>query len=725
MKGVRHLMIGLGVAFSFGYCFAELPVSWEEADRRAREIASRMSFADKVKYTGGGKVKTAGGEVWCGSLDMKHYGIPGMAMADASAGVRLRDGRVREYETGGDYPEHLKATGFPSPIALTATWNPDLAETMAAAIATEAKSKGVHIQLAPGINVQRQPRCGRNFEYMGEDPHLISAMVSAYCRGMQDEGVIATVKHFVANNSEWFRKSGNSIIDGRALHEIYLPGFEGAINEGGCLGLMTAYNLINGEWAGQSKWLLSDLLRDELGYKGLIMTDWSSVWNSEKIIRSGQDIVMPNNNMMLEALKAGEITEEQHGDAIDRMVVEFMRPCIAMGFFDKPRRPVDVPWNQHEALARRVAGESVVLLKNSGGLLPLSTDIRVLVTGPNAVGTPTTAGGSASVTGYNQTGILEGLESALGKEAVQHASSPSEADLKLADVVVVCVGYNFDLEGENVERTFELPPGQDELIERCAAVNRNVIVLLTAGGGVAMPWLDRVPAVLHTLYLGQCVSHAAADVLTGAVNPSGKLPFTMQKSMNDFDAYTDSGLDALTFPQGEKKVRGKAANALQKTFLSGRRKVDDREVFDHTYSEGILVGYRWYDTKKIPVHFPFGHGLSYTTFSYDNLKVSADSLLVSFRVSNRGTCAGAETAQLYVRDVETGVLRPVKELKGFRKVFLKPGESVDVQLQLTERDLSFWDVNTRRWVAEPGRFELMVGSSSADVRETAVLNYVR
>lgn len=711
--------------FSSFHCSAETPVGWETADRRAREIVSRMSFADKVKYTGGGKVKASGGEVWCGSLDMEQYGIPGMAMADASAGVRLRDARVKEYEPGGEYPEEIKTTGFPSPIALAATWNPQLAGSMSAAIALEAKSKGVHIQLAPGINVQRQPRCGRNFEYMGEDPYLISSMVAAYCRGMQDAGVIATVKHFAANNSEWFRKSGNSVIDDRALHEIYLPGFEGAINEGGCLGVMTAYNLINGEWAGQSKWLLSDLLRDELGYKGLIMTDWSSVWNAEKIIRSGQNIVMPNNKMMLSALKAGEITEAEYGSDIDRMVVEFMRPCIAMGFFDQPLCPVSVPWKRHEALARRVAGESIVLLKNDGGLLPLPGNGTVLVTGPNAAEPPTTAGGSASVTGYNQTGVVKGLKSALGNEAVHYADSPSEEELQRASAVVVCVGYNFDLEGENVERTFELPPGQDELIERCAAANRNVIVLLTAGGGVEMPWLDRVPVVLHTLYLGQTVGYAVADVLTGSVNPSGKLPFTMQKNMTDFDAYTDSGLDALTFPQGEKKVRGKAVNALQKTFLSGKPKIDGREYFDHTYSEGILVGYRWFDTKKIPVHFPFGHGLSYSTFTYDDLKVSADSLRVTFRVSNTGTVAGAETAQVYVRDVEAGVMRPGKELKGFRKVFLKPGESSEITFHLTERDLSFWDVKARQWTAEPGQFEILVGSSSADLRASVMMDYNR
>ena len=727
----------LAVAFAAANA-AETPVSWEEAGERAQAIVKKMSFEDKVKFTGGGTVRVAGGSGaggynWCGTLAMPQYGLPGIAMADASAGIRIRDGKIKDVPKGGDYPETLKATSFPSLISLAATWDPEAAKDYSAALAQEARSKGVNILLGPSINIQRQAQNGRSFEYLGEDPYLAGKMVAPYVSSLQANGVIATAKHFAANQTEWFRQQSNTIVDERTLWEIYFPAFEAAIHEGGGLAIMTSYNLVNGEWPGQNKWLLTDMLRNKMNFKGLIMTDWKSVYTPDLIIDSGMDMVMPDNSMIMDAFKKGDITEATFGAQIDRMVFEFLRPCIAMGFLDrKPNEKVTVDWTAHNALVRRIGAEGAILLKNEGNLLPLDPDTTgtVLVTGPNAVGTPTGGGGSGSVPGWNQIDILSGLKHAYGEDKVMYFADPSDEEIEAANVVIVCAGFNGEFDSEGVDRPYELPAVQNTLIEKCFASNPRTVVLLSGGSGMAMPWKDKIPAILHTLYLGQAVGDAVADVLSGKVNPSGHLPFTIQKKIDDFPAKKGSTLDGLNYLVTDGVPdRGATKKQFSKTVFKEGKTAHGKEIYDIPYSEGVFVGYRWYDEKDIAVEFPFGHGLSYTTFAYSDLKLSApaisgdQTLTVSITVKNTGTRAGAEVVQLYLGDVKASVPRPPRELKGFARVMLKPGESAVVPLTLHKRDLSFWDPESKDWKAEPGKFTVAVGSSSRDLRLKGEFDY--
>ncbi len=727
--------VSVGAVCSAGAEELKLHVPWNEADARAQAIAHQMSFADKVKLTGGGLVPVLGGQkadgyTWCGSLAIKEAKIPGMAMADASAGIRIRNDKTKTHPRGSEYPENLKATSFPALIALAATWNPDLAAEYAAALAKEARSKGVHILLGPSINIQRQAQNGRSFEYLGEDPFLAGRMVAPYVRALQANGVMAMTKHFAANQTEWFRQQSNTVVEERTLWEIYFPAFEAAIREGGSLAIMTSYNLINGEWPGQDKWLLTDILRNKMDFKGAIVTDWKSVYVPDRIINSGMDLVMPDNGMVMAAFKKGEITEAKYGPQVDRMVVEFLRPCIAMGFLDQTveERKVAVDWNEHHALVRRIGTEGVVLLKNQDEVLPLDPEVvgSVLVTGPNAVETPVGGGGSGSVPGWGQVDIVTGLKRVFGDEKVMYFENPSDEEIEAASVVVVCAGFNENYDTEGGDRPYALPQGQDELIARCAASNEKTVVLLSGGSGMAMPWKDRVAAILHTLYLGQAVGDSVADVLSGKVNPSGHLPFTIQKKIDDFPAKKGSTLEGLDYLVADGGIdKDGTKTQFKKTVFKEGKKAHGREIYDLPYSEGVFVGYRWYDQQKIEVDFPFGHGLSYTTFAIGDLKLSAQvlsgdqPLAVSVTVKNTGKRAGAEVVQLYVGDPKASVPRPPKELKGFQKVMLQPGESRTVTMTLNRRDLSFWDPATKNWKAEAGEFRVLVGNSAGNLNLAA------
>jgi beta-glucosidase len=607
----------------------------------------------------------------------------------------------------------------------------------AKAVAEEFRARHMHILLGPGINIYRSPLCGRNYEYMGEDPFLVASMVVPYVEAVESVRVLPVVKHIVANNSENKRKNSNSVVDERTLREIYFPGFKAAVQKSHTPAIMNAYNLLNGVYCGENSWLLKDVLRKEWGFNGMVISDWHSLWNSELAARSGCDIEMPGGQQVFvmspdslkRLLNEGKITEKD----IDEKVSNLIRPCIKYDLYDKNwADPALNKRDEHAKVALKTAREGITLLKNEDDLLPLLPEKakKIVVIGPTAAKTPTTGGGSGGVTPENPVSIWDGMKNIYGDKAVLLTRFDAQ-QLKDADAVVVCVGLNTDLvlknynskngkvpksiaeeqasfnkkekdpiEGEGHDRsTFGLPEYQNNLIKKCAAANKNAVVMITAGGAVdMMPWIDSVKSIVWMYYPGQNGSQAAAEIVAGEVNPSGKLPFTYDKRLEDNAAYGNFGLKWGN--NGKPKYAGY------------------RPYWDVHYDEGIFLGYRHYDKENMEPLFPFGHGLSYTTFKYDDLKINkeGDKVLVTFKVTNTGDMDGAEIAQLYVGDQESSVPRPVKELKGFKKVFLKKGETKTITIELDPSDFSFWDPETKQWTMEPGVFDILVGSSSRDIR---------
>jgi len=523
---------------------------------------------------------------------------------------------------------------------------------------------------------------------------------------------VATMKHFLGNQIEKGRRMSDSIISERAIHEIYLPAFKAAV-DANVGAVMTGYNLVNGEWCGQSKYLLNDLLREELGFEGLVMSDWVAVWDLEKVYSQGVDLIMPGGDTAggiskeeKDLLASGEITKDQ----LKRMVVNILATAFKYGLYDKPSRDRSYLKNYpiHEKVALTTAHESIVLLKNSG-VLPISPDVeKILVVGGGAGGY--VAGrGSSLVKGYDHVTLLKGLQTEFGNKIIWGGANTTAEKCKEADMVIVCIG-NADVEGR--DRPFELKKEQEALIGICVANNPQTVVIAQVGGGVRMAnWIDRAAAVLYAWYPGQYGGTAVADILSGKVNPSAKLPITIEKE------YADSPAAGLTFP----KFAGGGRYGGGPGFGGGLSR-----TYKVNYNEGVFAGYRWYEKKKIEPLFPFGFGLSYTTFKYDNLKLSSkimkgeETLKVSFTITNSGKVAGAEVAQLYIQDVKSSIERPIKELKGFDKVFLKPGETKPVTLIINKKDLSFWN---KKWIAEPGEFNVIIGASSADPKLTGSFEY--
>ncbi len=795
-------------------------------EARVQDLLSKMTLEEKIDMLGG----VEGFYI----RPNERLGIPKVKMADGPLGVR----------------NYGKATAFPTGIAFAAAWDKDLTERYGEAVGTEARSKGVHIMLSPGVNIHRAPMCGRNFEYYGEDPFLASRMVVAYITGVQREGVVATVKHYAANDQEYDRHTVSSEVDERTLREIYLPTFRAAVEEAHVGAVMNAYNLVNGVHCSQNNHLLSEILKEDWKFDGLVMSDWSSTYDGVAAANAGLDLEMPsgehmNRDTLMPAIKSGRLAVSTVDDKVRRM----LRVMFRFGFFDRPQLDPALPLYNPDSrlIALQAAHGGIVLLKNENNVLPLDRMkiSSIAVIGPNASPTPTGGGGSSRVQPFRTVSALDGMIAAAGdrikvyysagitsdlqtitagseflslsdkNELVRGLkgeyfsnknlagppalnrtdmqiqfdwgeSSPASgmppdnfsirwtgkirvesdgdyefyvqgddgyrlfinnqlvldewrdqaatlkqtrltlkggslADVKLeyyentgiaeisfgwrkvidtkeseavrlaskSDVAVVCVGFNPASEGEGFDRPFGLPQEQEELIKQIAQVNKNTIVVLTAGGNVAMSgWLNSVAGLLHTWYPGQEGGTAIAEVLFGDVNPSGKLPVSFEKRWED--------------------------NATFNSYYAKDKKV--------TYTEGVFLGYRHFDAANIDPQFPFGFGLSYTTFSYKNIKVSPSSgakggkVTVSVDVSNTGPRAGAEVVQLYVHDREASVPRPIKELKAFDKVWLKPGEAKAVTFELGESAFAFYDSVKMRWSAEPGVFEILVGSSSRDIR---------
>jgi beta-glucosidase len=815
-------VIALVLIADFG--FAQSTPAKGSVESRVESILGQMTSDEKIEIIGGIN------DFY--TRPIPRLGIPSLKMSDGPMGVH----------------DYGLTTAYPADIALAASWDTDLAHRFGVAMGKDARARGVHFILGPGMNIDRAPMNGRNFEYFGEDPFLASRIAVSEIRGIQEQHVIATAKHFAGNNSEFARMTLSSDIDERTLREIYLPAFEASVREAHVGAVMDAYNLVNGVYMTAHDHLNNDILKKEWGFDGIVMSDWGATHDGVAAANGGLDLEMPsptfmNQDTLLPALKAGKLSIGTLDDKVRRI----LRKAVEFGFFDRTQTEESIPLLHQEGreVALEEARDGMVLLKNSGNLLPLDANkLRTIaVIGPDAFPAVISGGGSAESKPFNDVSYLEGISNHLGTKAtvlydvdlpvldelfetsefavdptgekglkgeyfdnqelkgipaqvrvdphvhfdwgegsfapghpVDHfsvrwtgyfipkqsgdyefftsaddgvrlyiddersiddwlpqsqtletcmkhldAGKPYKIRLEYfddvgsaivgfgvvradsfvgrktkalaakADAVVICVGFDPKTEGEGFDRPFQLPSGQDELIQQISAVNKNTIVVLTAGGNVDMTgWIDKVPAVLHAWYPGQEGGRALAEILFGDHSPSGKLPVSFERRWEDnpvFHSYYP--------PKGESRVQ---------------------------YSEGVFVGYRYYDRSETKPLFPFGFGLSYTNFAYSNLSVSpvrggaSEPITVSFDVRNIGHREGAEVAELYVGESHAEVPRPVKELKGFAKVNLKPGESKRVTLTLNPRAFSFYDVGKKEWKADPGEFAILVGGSSDKIQ---------
>ena len=678
------------------------PVSYEEADKQATEILNQLSTEEKIELIGGHNFFFIKG--------LEKFNIPQLYLSDATQGVHIRKELSGQLE---------KSTAFPCPILLASTWNPSLAKEYATSIGEECRAGDIAVLLGPGMNIYRVSQNGRNFEYFGEDPYLAGRMIENYVVGVQSTGTIATLKHFLANNHEFHRRMTNVIVDERTIHEIYTPAFKAGI-DAGAMAVMTSYNMVNGEWAGQSKTVITDLLKGEFGFKGLVMSDWWSVWDPAKTITSGLDLEMPGEpnddpNLKLmgdvyvrsnakRLLEEGKILEED----INRMAKNVLKLSIAMGLTEREVKDESFlnNFDNHEQVALNTAREGIVLLKNES-ILPINKNKKILLTG-NFIEELAKGGGSAAVEGYNIVSMLDALKAEFG-DNLTYIDNPTDEEITSADVVIVSIGT---LDNEGWDTPFELPEETNEKIKDISLVNKNVVVVVNTGGGVEMtPWEKDVAGIIYSWYVGQNGEIALAEILSGKTNPSGKLPISIEKQ------FTDSP-GANYLPEGTELYSGWSEDMNMQY-----------PQINVEYKEGVLVGYRWYETKNIQPLYAFGHGLSYTSFEFKNLHLSSNKIIgdypvtVHFTLTNTGNYDGAEVAQLYVQDIEASVIRPLKELKGFKKVFLKKGDSATVEMELTKKDLSFYDVESKSWKAEPGDFKILVGNASTKILLEATLTY--
>ena len=701
-------------------------------EERVEDALSRLTLKEKVALVHAqSKFSSAG---------VPRLGIPDFWMTDGPHGIRpevLWD----EWEQANWTNDSCVA--FPALTCLAATWNPEMSHLYGKSIGEEARYRNKTVLLGPGVNIYRTPLNGRNFEYMGEDPYLAGRMVVPYVQGVQENGVAACVKHFALNNHEVNRHTTNVIVDDRALYEIYLPAFKAAVQEGKAWAIMGAYNLYKGQHACHNQYLLNDILKGEWGFDGVVVSDWGGVHDTDQAITNGLDMEFGSwtNGLTNGASNAYDnyylampyLQRLQEGKVGTKELDDKVRRILRLAF--RTTMNTKRPWGsmlspEHYEAARRIGEEGIVLLQNQGGLLPidLAKAKKILVVGENAVKMMTVGGGSSSLKVQRELSPLDGIKQRVGNKAqvvyargyVGDASgeyngvvtgqnlkddrTPEELIAEAvkeaadADYVIFIGGLNKsnNQDCEDTDREgLGLPYGQDNVIQALAKANKNLIVVNISGNAVAMPWVKEVPAIVQDWYLGSEAGSALAAVLMGDVNPSGKLPFTFPVRLEDNSAH------AL----GE--YTGKRSN----------------EVIDIKYNESIFVGYRWADKqKKVKPLFPFGHGLSYTTFEYgkptaDAKTMQADGkLTVKVTVKNTGDREGQEVVQLYIADKKSSLPRPVKELKGFQKIKLAPGESKEVSFTIEKDALSYFDDAQHAWVAEPGKFEAIIAASAADIK---------
>ena len=674
------------------------------AAERAHDLIRRMTFEEKLRLTGGWNRFMIPG--------IPRLGIRSVSMADASQGIRPHTALAKD-----------KSTSFPGMLPLASTWNPALADEMARCLAVECRALGVDILLGPGANIQRLSVGGRNFEYMGEDPLLTAVMSTAYVKGLQAGGIIATPKHFLGNDQDFCRHIANSVIDQRTLREIYLPPWERMLTEGGCLGIMTGNNLTNGLPCPMSKPLITDILRTEYGFTGIAMTDWQNTNYypdlQHLVLTSGETLLMPENTAFMRyVLREITVSEERRAEVealLERMIYPTLYALFKMGIYDRPFNDpaLFARFDSHKAMAVRCAVEAMVLLKNERNILPLKPGQRILLAGTDEIHSGT---GSGFVVGYDHVSYEEGLKALYG-DAFECVADPDEETVRRADVVLFRLNKPA---GEGLDIPYEEPVGQLEQLRRIVKWNKNVIVLVNACNVMPMDWIKDVRGVVWCYFLGQERGTALAALLSGRENFSGKLPFTVERDFADSPAPQFNYIGGKPYWDGNNQYKNYWLGLKKDPVKGFSEYIRPGETIDVPYSEGVFVGYRWYDKYHIPCIFPFGYGLSYTSFAYEhiaceNRMAQEGKVIVKVRVRNTGRRAGKEVVQLYVSDAESSVERPEKELKAFEKVALEAGESREVTLELDSRSFSFWDVPSGGWKLEPGEFMLRAGGSSGDL----------
>lgn len=718
--------------------FADTPVYLDDSkpiEERIDDAISRMTLKEKIALLHAQSKFSAPG--------VPSLGIPELWTDDGPMGVRpevLWD----EWDQAGWTND--SCTAFPSLTCLAATWNPEMAKLYGKSIGEEARYRNKSVLLGPGVNIYRTPLCGRNFEYLGEDPYLASVMGADYVRGVQSNGVAVCVKHFALNNNEANRYTTNSIVGDRALYEIYLPAFKAATVDAGAWSLMGGYNLVNGQHATYNQRLVNEILKGEWDWDGVVISDWGAVHDTKQAVEGGLDMEFGTGtdgltgsgnsydkywlaNNYYNGVRDGIYSEEQLNDKVRRVLRLTMRTAM-----DRNRPWGSINSDAHHQACREIGEEGVVLLKNENKTLPIATDKvkKIAVIGENAIKRMTVGGGSSSLKAQYEIHPLEGLQKRFGddveivyergyvgdtvtfynnvwtKQDLRDPRTPEQlkADAlkaaKDADMVLFIGGLNKadhqDAEGTD-RLSLDLPYGQNELISELADVNPNIVVVNISGTGVAMPWLDKVKAVVQGWYLGNETGNTLAGILAGDVNPSGKLPYTYYATLDQCGAHK---LGDYPGTPRHDPVEG--------------------DIIDMHYNDDIYVGYRFIDKNKLKPTFPFGHGLSYTTFEYgkatiDKKKGSADDIFtVTVPVTNTGDREGSEIVQLYISDLKSSLPRPVKELKGFSKVRLAPGQTENVTFEIGRDALAFFDDKAHEWIVEPGKFEAIIGASSADIR---------
>lgn len=650
-----------------------------------KKIISQMTLEEKASLC-------SGRDSWH-TKAVKHLGIPEIMVSDGPYGLRKQDLTLKN--SGAN--DSIKAVCFPAACATAASFDRNLIYKMGQALGEECQHEDVSIILGPADNIKRSPLCGRNFEYFSEDPYLASEMAKNHINGVQSKNVGTSLKHFLANNQEHRRMSTDEIIDERTLREIYLASFEGAIKGAKPWTIMCSYNKINGTYVSENKRYLTDILRDEWGFDGCMISDWGAVNDRVKGIEAGLDLEMPgsdgiNDKRIIKAVKEGRLDEKVLDKAVERIL------NVANRYMEN-RKP-DTPWNmdEHDKLARKFAGECMVLLKNEG-ILPLKKGKKIAFIGKFAKRPRYQGGGSSHINSFKVTNALESAKGIadivyadgydLDEDKIDEAMiKEAEEAAKSAEAAVIFAGLPDSFESEGYDRVhMSMPKCQNELIERVAKVQPNTAVVLHNGSPVEMPWKDDVKGILEAYLGGQAVGASEADVLFGDVNPSGKLPETFPMKFEDNPSYL--------YYEGE----------------------GDRSE----YREGVFIGYRYYDKKNMKVLFPFGYGLSYTTFEYSNLKLSSKSikdtgkLTVTLDVTNTGKITGKEVVELYVGMRNSNVIRPVKELRGFEKIELNPKETKSVSFNLCKRAFSYYNTQIHDWYAETGDYDILIGKSSRDI----------
>ena len=720
----------------------QTPIYLDDAkpiEQRIDDAIARMTLQEKIRVIHAqSKFSSAG---------IPRLGFPDFWTDDGPHGVRP-DVLWDEWDQAGQTNDSCVA--FPALTCLAATWNPDMSLIYGKSLGEEALYRGKDMILGPGVNINRTPLGGRNFEYMGEDPYLASTMVVPYVQGLQSMGVSACVKHYCLNNDEEYRNQVNVVVSDRALHEIYLPAFKAAVEQGKAWAIMGAYNLYKDEHNCHNQYTLNKILKGDWAFDGVVVSDWGGCHDTDQAVKNGLDMEFGSWTNGLSAgtsnaydnyflatpyiigIQSGKYTTKELDDKVRRVLRLFFRTTM-----NRNRPHGFLCSESHYEAARRIADEGIVLLQNKGNILPIDRNKakRILVVGENAIKMMTVGGGSSSLKVQREILPLEGLRQRFGNDVVvdyargyvgdvsgeyngvttgqKLKDNRSESKLiaeavekaKNADYVIVVGGLNKsdyqDCEGHD-RKQYELPYAQNRLIEALAKTTKRLVYVNISGNAVAMPWKDKVGAIVQAWFIGSEAGNAIADVLMGDANPSGKLPFTWYASLNDCGAHALN-----TYPGTWRSAKDKSAGFSK--------------IIDEEYKEGIYVGYRWTDKNNIKPTFAFGHGLSYTTFSMSNLRQSAKEmtrdgkLTFTVTVKNTGSKRGAETVQLYIKDKKSSVDRPVKELKGFKKVWLEPGEQKDVDMTIDNNALAYYDETTGTWKSEDGEFDALVGNASDNI----------